>query len=350
MKLLIRFTSFFVLFACMHFAYAEGVEGLGALGGDINFGGTEPGTTLVLFPANPTPGETVEATLTSVNADVRSSLVTWTLNGKVMLSSRNADTFSFVAGNNGSRETLSATITPDAGASIVKTVSVVVSDVVLVWEARTYTPPFFKGRALQSPGSEIVLLALPNIKDPDGTTYDPAKLTYEWYTDSDPNPVFSGYGLQTVTLKNSNSFGAFRVTVKIKDKTGTQRALRNIDVPVESAEIVFYPDDPLLGIEYNNPFNTTYQLNGQSLTVVAEPYYLSVKKRTDQALTYAWAVGTQSLDTQGSITLRPEGKGSGASRIALTLTNTNEWEQRIYGDTLIQFTANTEKNSTTQTP
>jgi hypothetical protein len=225
------------------------------------------------------------------------------------------------------------------GTPLTKTLSYTVADVSLVWEANTYTPPFYKGRSLQSMGATVNILAIPRVYDTNGKPYPASSLSYEWYTKESSNPLYSGYGLDSVTLKNPDTLAPFWVMVKVKDRTGEVRALRTLEIPLTPSYILFYPDSPLLGVRYEDPFMGEYNLTNESLTVVAEPYFAVVDRRTDSSLSYLWTIGTQSLTTPGSIVLRPEGSGSGAARVRLSITGSGRdaWAQQVKGETTIRF-------------
>jgi len=293
--------------------------------------------TLTLDPVYPGPGDTVRVRVRTSAVELRSSQVTWTLNGSVRQQSIGGDTFTFTAGKVGDTLVIEATARSSEGRTLTGSEVVHVGDVALAWEARTYTPPFFRGRALQGPNADVVLLALPTVTDPKGVLYDPRKLTYEWYFNDEDTPSRVGVGLASVLFHNAYGFDDLAVIVRVKDPTGTPRALTHITVPLTQSEVRLYVDDPLKGTLYANALGDTYTLTAHDVTLTAEPYYFSAETRDDPVLTYTWSVGGAPTDARGRLTLAPQGTGVGSAPVSLGVQHGRIVEQGAEQSTIVSF-------------
>ena len=299
-----------------------------------------------LDPPYPSPGTRVEATFRSTALDIYSTNVTWTMDKKVVLRASGDTRYHFIAGPIGSVMVLSATAHDAEGVERTATAIIRVSDVSLVWEGRTYTPPFYLGRALSGGGGSLVVLALPVVPDSSGQPTATDQLYFEWHADDGTTPFAYGLGKAAVLYRSRPlSTEPPSVSVVVKDINGAVRAARTISVPVTDPSVVLYEDDPLYGIGYDRALGNEYPIAGRAVSLVAEPYYFSVPSRTDTSLTYAWEVGEQTLENAGSITLSPGGDGGGVSPLRVAVTHNTVWQQRADASTQIAFTAASTPNT-----
>jgi len=325
--------SFNILFAALFFLFVPfvfvsaftGIEGMTVA--NIEFS-----------PKYPTPGDGVKAYLNAPTIDDDTSLITWTVNGKVIQKTYGGNTISFVAENVGDVYMVTAKAEALNGDVVTAQRKVQVSDVVVVWEGRTYTPPFFAGRALQSQSAEVAFETLPSIVDENGNLYDPNELFYSWTINDASSPSLSGKGLHSAVLKNNFPTNDFAVVVRIKDIKGDVRAVKKIVVPASPPKIILYEDSPLVGIRYDSALKESLGVYGRKATVVAEPYYTSAKTRTDPVLEYAWSIDGTTYSSVGDITFEPaEDSLSGSSSLELVIKNTKYWLQNVRTSLTINF-------------
>ena len=125
----------------------------------------------------------------------------------------------------GEKTTVVATIALFDG-DLNETIVIKPSVIVVLWQANnSYVPPFYKGKAMPSPDSEIKVVALPQIKNSSGFV-DPKNMTYTWKKDYTNNPDGSGYGKNSFTyvndyLEDLNNIG---VTVSTVDQKYSSKA------------------------------------------------------------------------------------------------------------------------------
>lgn len=274
-------------------------------------------------PEIPGPNTSVLLTLKSYSLSLDTARVTWRVNGEVVKSARGALQLQLTTGGLGSVTTVEATA--DAAAGTLSASLVLRPQYVgIAWEAQTYTPVLYRGKALHTPGSKIRATALPVLVGGSGVALPADDLQYTWTLNKHPQPQLSGYGRQSVLLENSKVLQPLNVAVEVRSRDNTLVARNEITIPIVQPEVLLYEKNPLLGVRYAHALGTSYALPPGEATVVAEPFYLSSPTRDDSTLTFDWRIGNNPIDARGIVTLRPEGTGEGSVPLSLVLRNTTE--------------------------
>ncbi len=130
-------------------------------------------------PRYPKANESVEIFIESYTTNLDQSSMDWRIDGKTDRRGVGIKSIIVPAGNVGSKKTISVTVATKEGRIFEQNVTISISEVEILWEADTYTPPFYKGKALYSPDAPLSLLAIPTV--PKGTR--PETLTYLWKKD-----------------------------------------------------------------------------------------------------------------------------------------------------------------------
>jgi hypothetical protein len=222
------------------------------------------------------------------------------------------------------------------GTEVGATTTIQPAHIAVTWEANTYTPPLYIGTPLQSPGSSVTIHAVPFVRTQEGARIATENLLFEWAHRRDNKTLMRGVGLDTVTLTNPEPFLDFEIVIRVFTLDGTQRALRTITIPTEKPELVLYPKHVLRGIQWRSPLEKNYTLDSELSEIVAEPFFYSTNSRYNN-LSYEWKVGSQRIETPGSIALSPEGEGAGSARISLSVAHNNAWRQRTDTSTTVHF-------------
>ncbi len=292
-----------------------------------------------LTPNYPAPGDEVVAKLNAHMIYAPSARIVWKRDGKVVQESIGGLEYRFTVEKVGQKIDLEVIVYEESGNILRKTLTQTVGAVSIVWEGLTYTPPFYAGRALHSPRSQVVLLALPIIANGAGGYVQKKDLVFNWHLHDETNPRYSGQGLDSIVAQAKNPFVPLSVAVHIEDKTGKVLAIGYIRVPITHPYVRFYEEDPRFGVQYARSLGGAFSLPAGKHTVYAEPYFMSTPSRTDGSLTYDWRVGSQKLDSAGKITLEPQG-GGGVSSIETTVNNRSLLEQRARGAAQVRFSSN----------
>ena len=114
-------------------------------------------------PAHPKPGELITATVSSTG-DTNAFSYEWTVNGRVVAQGSDERTVVFTAGAAGSQTNISVLVVGENGDIRGSAARVIrPAEIDIVWEGRTYVPPFYGGRPLPSGSSAVALEAMRQI-------------------------------------------------------------------------------------------------------------------------------------------------------------------------------------------
>jgi hypothetical protein len=146
-----------------------------------------------MVPNNPAPYENVNINLNSYSYNLDSVLISWSVDGKNVSSGIGKKSFSTTAPRAGGETKVVATIYLPDGATETN-ITIKPSVMELLWQANdSYVPPFYRGKALPTPSSEVKVVAMPEIRTSAGLA-DSNNMTYAWKEDYTNNVDGSGYG------------------------------------------------------------------------------------------------------------------------------------------------------------
>ena len=274
-------------------------------------------------PANPTPNQNVTITLSSYVDDLNSVLISWSVNGKKSVSGIGDKTFSLTAPALGEKTTVIATISLSDG-DLNETIPIKPAIITMLWQANdSYVPPFYEGKALPSPDSEIKVVAIPEIKNGSGFV-NPTNMTYDWQLDQTNDADNSGYGKDSYVyvsdyLDNSNNVS---VTASTLDQNDSVEG--SVDVFTTMPKIDFYKNDSTLGTIWDQAISDSYKVTGNE-TIEAAPYFISPKNLKIPFLTWTWSINDNQVAVPTySNTLLPlqlQAGTHGTSKIDLKVSN-----------------------------
>lgn len=289
-----------------------------------------------LKPKYPLAGERVKATLNAPSLDVDTALISWVVDGKVVQQSYSGKDFEFDAGKVGDHMIIQVNAEDGAHKKITTKRDLYISDLVVTWEGMTYTPPFYKGRSLASPGSYVTLSAIPSVTKSNGSLYDKKELSYVWKSGGASVPKITGFGKHSVIFQNENPYNLYNIYLEVKDPSGEIRATKSLIIPNTQPVVYLYEDNPY-GIYYDRVIGSVYGIYQKEATVVAEPYFMSASSRIDPVLTYTWTVGGETYNSLGKITFGAEGDGFGSTKLNLIIKNLEYWLQGARLEARIDF-------------
>jgi hypothetical protein len=175
-------------------------------------------------------------------------------------------------GGVGKRTLVGVSITTNDGKTLSQTLALTPAAIDLVWEAVTYTPALFKGKALPSAGSTLRINALPTFVR-NGAVVKPETLYYTWEVNG--KTVVTGVRgrsfLETTFDKNSSRTNV-SVFVSTADKVINGK--ETISIAETKPEIVVYEKSPTAGILYNKAIIDKNTFSRKTITLVAEPFYI----------------------------------------------------------------------------
>lgn len=289
----------------------------------------------------PKPYETVNINLEAFGTDLNKASITWTVNGTVAKKGTGEVNFSVQAGGVGSVKKVGIQINVLGGIPINKSLTIAPEEADLIWEARTYTPPFYKGKALYTPQEKVVVVAMPNFLTPEGSQMDSKKLIYTWNKNGDVEQDQSGYGKNVYRITGGILLKEDTIGVEVTG-FGRERAKESIDLKLNSPEAVFYENNPLYGILFNKSMIGTYNLGDSEKTVEAFPFYFGAFRKSDPRITYNWTLNNDKIlvpETKNSIVFRNTGEEAGTSYVGLTIGNNSNFLEEAKGSVYLKFSA-----------
>jgi len=292
---------------------------------------------LNLTPELPRPGQNVSARVESLSIDLNRATISWTVNGKSVSRAVGQKEITFTAGGVGSVTTVKVTaILGNITAS--ESITIRPADVDLVWEAKTFTPPFYKGKALYPAQGDVVITALPNFSQ----GVNPKNLIYTWKKDGEVIGKSSGYGRQSITLSGSVISRPLNVSVTVSTTDGRTNGTGKIVLAPQNPKVIFYEDNPLTGVQYQTALNGEFTLRNDEIKLLAMPYFYSaITSHDGNNQNYKWKINNRTVDAvndgSNSIVLRKPQTASGQSAISVQVNNLSRILQLGDGSTIINF-------------
>jgi hypothetical protein len=294
---------------------------------------------LEMTPSAPGPNEEVSVRAQSFSLDLNRATITWRVNGTLAAQGIGATDISFTTGEIGSATTVSVTAT-ESGATYTTSLTVRPTAVDLLWQASSYTPPFYRGKALPSSESVIRVIATPQIVV-SGRRIPAGELVYTWKIGNRIIERGASTGKNIIEIEGPHIFETYAVRVSVETLDGSVTALGSANIRAVQPQIVFYENDPLLGIRYERALPDTFELTNDEVRITAHPYYFTGANRTDGGEhTFTWTIDGRDvanpLADQSSIILRQTG-GAGTATVALMIQNVTEILQRARETLTVTF-------------
>jgi hypothetical protein len=204
-------------------------------------------------------------------------------------------------------------------------------NITLVWEASSYVPPFYKGKALMPDGGDGRIVAFL----PPGIT-DTQNVSYQWQIDGAVDGTRSGVGRNTYEVKSEIFGGSPLIVVEVSDEKGSigTGALR---IPLSKPQALIYADAPLGGVLFNveNP-----RLGGAEFVVETYPLFFTTTTRQSSAMSYQWKINGftvgNPLGNSGRLVLRGDTE-AGTTTVGVSIGNKSRMLENASGQTTIFF-------------
>lgn len=300
-------------------------------------------SSMTLFPEHPKPYTTVTVKYESFSFDTDRALLTWSVNGKEVLSGIGELTLRVPLGGEGSVTRVGVVVRPNEGGTVRDQILITPAFVSLVWEATdTYVPPLYKGKALPSEGGLVRVVALPSFYS--GTTpYNPKTINYQWSINGERVKALSGVGKQTLETKLNYFENENIIEVVASTFDGLQSAEESLSIAPTRINPRFYIYDPLLGVDFSKAFTKRVEIT-KPTSFVYEPYYISNKDITSPNIETTWALNGLPVepDEYRVISMTPKPDSSGVGTLSVTIEQTKKYLQKA--ESALQIVFNTKNN------
>lgn len=280
-----------------------------------------------ITPEYPGPNEDVAVEIVSYQTDLQRAKITWESGGKVLTTGFGVVKQAIRTKNIGEKISLAVSIRTYEGLFITKNISVLPLDLEMHWEASTYTPPFYRGKTLPSPQSQIKVVALPNFTDANKKRISDKDLVYVWRSQNG-TILNQGYGKTFAYTPAPDGVGFERpVDVEVSSLNSALRAKKRFFIKSFSPVIQLYEDNPLLGVVYEEALKQEVVLSNDEIAVRGEAFFFSRAQKDAGKLTYRWAQNGKGIGNENGpgIIFRQEvdseSEADNSSRIELSIKN-----------------------------
>lgn len=291
----------------------------------LSIPGLAGAATITINPAHPTPGANIHLSLESALLDLQDSSITWYVNNKKIAAGIGMTSADVTAGELGVALAIEADVTTADGTAAVAQTSLIPTEVDLLFDANSYIPPFYRGRALPAAGTSLRLQAITRFKKTNGSFVQPSDIIYTWRKNGQVLGSLSGHGRSSALVPAPYLYGADTISVEAVSADDTFSGASSILIPSIQPQLRLYEDHPLFGVLFSQALATTSQIKDREMTFAAVPYFAQAASANDPALSYEWSVnGTRApaSDIHNEITVGTQAdQGGGIARIALSMSH-----------------------------
>ena len=288
-----------------------------------------------MIPENPGPNQIVDVSLTSYTTDINAANITWKINGKTLKTGEGEKAFNFTTGGMNTTTVFEVLVLTIEGKTIDQTFNIKPTLVDLMWQSDSFTPPFYKGKAMFSHENKITFIALPHITDGSGQEISAKNLIYTWTQNGSVMDSDSGYGKNTYTQVASLISRPIDVSVRVTSTDTDGVGSAEIVATPANPFIIFYENNPLYGIEFQKALQNNVDMkDSQEITVLGVPFFFGTLTPTPPELSYKWSVNGVPINNDPSANMevfRGKEGTSGTSNISLSIENSQK---------ILQYTSN----------
>jgi len=294
------------------------------------------GLNITFMPSYPLPGSRVSAGINTYSFDMNRARYVWQIDGKTV-SDGNERYVSFDAPAFGKEKEISVFATAADGGKYVQTVTMRGNDVDLLWESLSSAPAWYRGKVLPVPDSMVKVIAVPYLFS-GGALLKSSDLTYEWSLNGKKRLTESGVGRDFfVFFVNGYDESLINLTVSNSANDTVVGKVFNFKVENNKPKVLFYEDNPLEGIKYNQALSENFLLTQGEAGIRAEPFYFSGPEK----LSYEWIMNSKKISGDvlpNVISVRTrEGGESGTALLELSVKNPIQYIQSAMASLRISF-------------
>ncbi|MEK7390640.1 MAG: hypothetical protein AAB635_00705 [Patescibacteria group bacterium] len=290
---------------------------------------------ITVVPQFPGPFETVTVDVEDFSRDLNKVDISWSVNGKIEQRGVGLKRLRLNTGALGTVTNISINMGGD-----IQSLTVRPATVDVLWQADTYTPPFYRGKAIHSNQDPITVVAEPFFINSQGVRLDPEKLIYRWTRNGKLNDLASGYGKKTFRIVPSILMKPIDVEVEVSSVDGIFHSVSSINIPDSKTEVLLYENHPLYGIVFERALNAKESpITNHEIRIIGVPFFFSNQQKNLGQLVYDWKLNNASVNQPGNevIFRKPEGGGEGRSLVSLGIKNPERFAQSSSASLHVQF-------------
>ncbi|MDO8619880.1 MAG: hypothetical protein Q7R64_00855 [bacterium] len=303
-------------------------------------GGVGTELPMTVLPEHPRPGEAVEVSVESYNIDLNRAEVQWFVNDKLVKTGLGNKRLTVSAGRNGETTVVRVVAIAENGIIYSASATIRPAEVNLLWQAQSYTPPFYKGKALMPYQGTVLVAAIPSFTR-GKSTMSPGSLIYTWSEGDNVIGDSSGKGRNLFVFRGSVPLRTKTISVLVESPDRTMSAEASINVTPVAPRLLFYENHPRYGLLISKALANSFTLSEDETRIDAVPYYFESDTKTGSALLYEWQMNYSPLtfETSPFLILRRASNAAGRTNIFLEVRDTDEQKtfQAAEGKLMIEF-------------
>ncbi len=293
-----------------------------------------------VLPSNSRINDIVEIEAEMYGTPIKNATFVWLVNNREVLKGVGESKLNFVLSE---KSRVVVKIITGEGNIVTNTWNFNPKDTTIIWEAKTYTPPFYRGKALYSPESTLVLNAIDlTAKNPLTNTYN----NYIWKIEGEVKGDLSGVGKNTYIYKGDLLMQEplFQVTTSPistynKQNADVEDALASLRVQTLKTEIFTYENEPLLGVLFNKQLGSSYTLDKEESGLVSYPIYFGVP--SSLAVKYKWYANDELVSQDNNSLFFKKTRSNEQSRLSIDIENPSSLLQTADISYIIDTASNT---------
>jgi hypothetical protein len=294
--------------------------------------------TFATTPKTPSANESVLVRMVSYAVDLNSSKIIWYVNKEPVKEGVGETSLTLRTGNFGEKTTIDVVIVTTEGAALNKQFIIAPGEVDVLWEAQTYTPPFYKGKALPTYKSFVRVTAIPRFNS---LTSNPADYSYKW-TYNRTLGAGEGLGKNSILIPVGYAGTPLPINIDVRLPGTDWKGAKYMTIPVSTAKVVFYEQAPLLGTLYHHALSSTAQTTGTEYTMHAAPYFFSLDDLYRGNLLLKWSIDNR-YQAAGpdplNVTLVKAGEKAERHSVSLSIQNPQRILQEGHTQSTVSFSA-----------
>jgi len=289
---------------------------------------------LTITPELPGPNEEVTAKLETIGFEMSRASVTWRKNGEVIEGS-DGRRVTLETGPAGSDTTITAHVTLADSSRLTARRTLQTAAIDMVWEADTYTPPLYKGKARYTPMANATVAAIPRT----GGVYNADNLLYEWKVDG-RRVAERTAGKNSYAIRGSAINQDRVITARVYTPGGVPLAQQSMSLSSVSPEVQLYSQTTDTSVQYTHALSDAVTLDEQRLNVLAIPYFFSTTAPVAPSLDYTWSMNNTRFTTSyppHGVTLERPNDTQGRARVSVSVRHQEKVSQNANAQATIRF-------------
>lgn len=292
--------------------------------------------TVSTNPATPGPNQAVTISVESYSVPVNSSKIIWYVDGKPIKEGVAEKSLLTKTKNFGEKVVVDIVILTPDGNRFDKSITLRPEEVDMLWEANTYTPPFYKGKALPTYKSTVKVTAIPRF---DSASSNPEEYYYKW-TVNRAQGAGEGLGRNSTLVMSGWSGAQFPVNVQVTKPETDLKGSAMVSIGVVDPVVRFYEQGPLLGVNFKQVLPGSITTTANTFKIRAIPYFFSTENYGTDDMLYTWLNGNVAVPgalNPNTLTLSSMGREGGATLVRLTVQNRKRILQEAETRVIVNF-------------